>query len=602
MLAARSSASRDIRSLDGVWSFQLDPDQDAGLDQRWFAAPLPAPRPMPVPASYNDITTDTEVHDHVGLAWYQREVQVPRILGTDRLILRLGSVTHAATVWVDDVEVATHTGGYLPFEADITEHVRPGGTFRLTVAVDNRLSWQTLPPGFLATTAAGQTVQKYYHDFYNYAGIHRSVLLYTRPAVAVTDVTVTTGFEGATGIVTYQVEADGAAAVSVRVLDAEGTQVAQADGAAGQVRIPDVTLWRPGAGYLYTLEVHAVAGQGEERTEDVYPQRFGVRTVEVKDAQLLINGEPFYFRGYGRHEDNLIRGKGHDTALMVHDFELMEWQGANSFRTSHYPYAEEVMDYADERGFVVIDETPAVGLNTGIAAGLTGAQAVPTFSPETVNDATREAHAAQIRELIARDKNHPCVVLWSIANEPDTTTPESREYFEPLVAVARECDPTRPVGIVNVIMATPDKDKVWDLLDVVMLNRYYGWYVDTGDLASAEKHLRAELDGWVAMAPDKPIIFTEYGPDTMAGSRDLFARPWSEDFQTAMLSMHHRVFDDYPHVVGEQMWNFADFATAVGIIRVGGNKKGMFTRSREPKQNAFVVRERWIAMRDRLGF
>lgn len=602
MLAVRQTPSRDVRSLDGVWRFALDPAQEDGLEARWFAAPLPDAIPMAVPASYNDVTTDPAVHDHVGLAWYQRDVLAPARLGTDRLILRFGSVTHAAHVWVDEVLVVSHTGGYLPFEADITDHVRPGASFRLTVAVDNRLSWQTIPPGYLDTDATGRTVQRYYHDFFNYAGIHRSVTLSTRPAAAVRDVTVTTRFEGTTGHVAYEVQAPGAQRVSVVVLDASGTQVARADGAAGQLAIPDVTLWEPGAGYLYTLQVHAHAtGPDGLPTEDVYPQRFGVRTVEVRDASVLINGRPFYFRGYGRHEDNLVRGKGHDTTLMVHDFALMAWQGANSFRTSHYPYAEEVMDFADEQGIVVIDETPAVGLNTGIAAGLLGAQALPTFSAETVNDVTRQAHAEAIRELIARDKNHPCVVMWSVANEPDTTAPQSREYFEPLVALAHELDATRPVGIVNVMMSTPDKDQVWDLLDVVMLNRYYGWYVDTGDLASAEKHLRAEIEEWIALAPDKPILFTEYGPDTMAGMRDLFARPWSEDFQAAMLDMYHRVFDDYPQVVGEQMWNFADFATSPGIIRVGGNNKGMFTRARAPKQNAFAVRRRWLSMRQSQG-
>lgn len=593
MLSVRPSASREVRSLDGVWRFQLDPDQDTGLTERWFAAPLPEPRPMPVPASYNDVTTDLAVHDHVGLAWYERTATAPAGLGEDRLVLHFGSVTHVAQVWVDGTEVATHTGGYLPFEADITDLVEPGQDFRITVAVDNRLSWQSIPPGYIVEDSQGRPEQKYYHDFYNYAGIHRHVSLYTRPAVAVQDVTVTTDYKGSTGYVSYDVVAEGAEKVHVVVLDAEGTEVARAEGASGRVEIPDVTLWRPGKGYLYTLAVHA--------DSDVYPQRFGVRTVEVRNSQFLINGEPFYFRGYGRHEDNITRGKGHDDVLMVHDFELMEWQGANSFRTSHYPYAEEVMDFADERGFVVIDETAAVGLHTNIASGIFGGEALPTYSPDTVNEETQKVHADHIRELVARDKNHPCVVAWSIANEPETHTEASRGYFEPLVTVARKADPTRPITYVNVMLSPPDKEHIMDLFDVIMLNRYYGWYLDTGNLDDAEAHLRAEIDGWIEKYSGRPIIFTEYGPDTMAGMRDIFRRPWSEDFQTDMLAMYHRVFDSYPQVVGEQMWNFADFQTLVGIIRVGGNKKGMFTRTREPKQNAYVVRDRWLAMRDRLG-
>lgn len=596
MLTVRQTPSRNVFSLDGVWDFRVD-RHDCGVDDRWYDAPLHDSRPMPVPASYNDIITDTDVREHVGVVWYQRRVQVPRHLGHDRLILRFGSATHAATVWVDGTEVMSHEGGYLPFEADITDVVEVGGSFLLTVAVDNRLTWHTIPPGYIYKDTQGNDVQKYMHDFYNYAGIHRSVLLYTRPSVSVSDVTVVTDIDGSDGIVSYTVEAEGADNVSVRLLDAAGNEVTNAEGTKGELRVDNAHLWAPGDGYLYTLEIHA--------DEDIYPQTVGIRTVEVKDSQFLINGQPFYFRGYGRHEDNIVRGKGHDNVMLVHDFELMKWQGANSFRTSHYPYAEEVMDYADREGFVVIDETAAVGLNIGLSGGIFGApEGMPskTFSDESLDVRTQQIHEAHIRELIARDKNHPCVVMWSIANEPESNTDESYEYFKPLAEAARDADPTRPVGYVNVMLAPPSMEKCVGLFDVVMLNRYYGWYVDTGNLVDAEVNLRAELQGWIKLAPGKPIIFTEYGPDTLAGLRDFHRRPWSEEFQEDMFAMFHKVFDDVAEVVGEQMWNFADFQTVSGILRVGGNKKGMFTRERLPKSAAYQVRERWHAMRDELGF
>ena len=201
--------------------------------------------------------------------------------------------------------------------------------------------------------------------------------------------------------------------------------------------------WRPGEGYLYDLRVELTDGAD---VVDSYTLPVGVRTVEVRGTQFLINGEPFYFTGFGKHEDADVRGKGHDDALMVHDFALMDWIGANSFRTSHYPYAEEVLDYADRHGIVVIDETAAVGQNLGMMAGILRREFPPTFSPETIDDASREVHAQAIRELVARDKNHPSVVLWSIANEPEADTDASVAYFTPLIALARELDPTRPVG------------------------------------------------------------------------------------------------------------------------------------------------------------
>jgi beta-glucuronidase len=200
-------------------------------------------------------------------------------------------------------------------------------------------------------------------------------------------------------------------------------------------------------------------------------------------------------------------------------------------------------------------------------------------------------HAQAIRELIARDKNHPSVVLWSIANEPESETESAEEYFRPLFDVAREADRTRPVGFVNVMLAPYGECRVSQFADVLMLNRYYGWYVHTGDLEAAEAGWEEELRGWAS--EDKPIIITEYGADTYPGLHATLPTPWTEEYQIAYLEMNHRVFDRIDAVVGEHVWNFADFATTSGIMRVGGNKKGVFTRDRQPKAAAHYLRTRW---------
>ena len=417
--------------------------------------------------------------------------------------------------------------------------------------------------------------------------------LHATPRTHVSDVTVTTSeVEGDTATVAYRVAVTGGSGHSVRVVvrDTDGAEVARVDGDDGTIPIERVHLWRPGAGYLYTLEV-AVLGAGGE-VVDSYPQPFGVRTVAVDGHRFLINGEAFHFTGFGRHEDFPIHGRGYDAAVMVHDFELMRWLGANSFRTSHYPYDEAFLDYADRHGVVVIDETAAVGLNLDTGAGiLNQAEPLETYSDATINARTQETHRQAIRELVARDKNHPCVVIWSIANEPDTVAPAARGYFEPLVAETRRLDPTRPVAFANFMVATPERDVVSDLFDVLLLNRYFGWYVFTGDLVAAEHALEAELREWAQRG--KPIVMTEYGADTQAGLHSLTSEPWSEEFQVDLLAMYHRVFDRIDAVVGEQVWNFADFATRSGISRVDGNKKGVFTSTRRPKAAAHALRRRW---------
>ena len=144
------------------------------------------------------------------------------------------------------------------------------------------------------------------------------------------------------------------------------------------------------------------------------------------------------------------------------------------------------------------------------------------------------------------------------------------------------------------MFAQPDACKVSELADVVMINRYYGWYVEPGDLVAAERDLERELLAWVDRH-GKPIIVTEYGADAMPGLHTLDAVVWSEEYQAALLDTYHRVFDRIDGVVGEQVWNFADFATPPSFMRVDGNKKGVFTRDRHPKAAAHHLRRRWLA-------
>lgn len=591
MLKPQTSATRELVNLDGLWRFAVDSPETP----RPWAATLDTPLEAAVPSSYNDLFTDPAIRDHVGWVWYQRTVRVPRGWAGERVVVRVDAATHEGVVYVGDTEVARHVGGYLPFEADVTDLAEAGQEFRLTIGVNNELTMETIPPGVIEVGADGTRRQKYFHDFYNYAGLARSVWLSSRPQVHVEDVTVVTELDGTTGVVRYDAVVAGEGTIRATLRGADGSVVGSAEAAAASIMVDGATLWRPGAAYLYDLTVEALV-DGE--VVDEYTLPVGIRTVEVRGSDVLINGEPFYFTGFGKHEDSAVRGKGHDDAFLVHDFQLLDWIGANSFRTSHYPYAEEVLDFADRHGIVVIDETPAVGLNLGLIGGITGAPSLKTWSPETIGDAAQAAHAQVLRELVARDKNHPSVVMWSITNEPASNEEGAREYFEPLVQLTRELDPSRPVTFVNVMMAQAGTDLVADLFDVICLNRYQGWYTQTGDLPAAELALEAELREWARLY-GKPLIMTEYGADTMPGLHSVWDQPWTEEYQTAMLDMFHRVHDRIPEVVGEQVWNFADFQTSNGIFRVDGNRKGVFTRDRRPKAAAHALRARWTALRDR---
>lgn len=593
MLYPIVSESRGMIDLSGIWKFKLDFGK--GFQEKWFTAALTETIPMSVPSSYNDVGVTADIRNHVGWVWYEREFTVLNLLMSERIVLRFGSATHQAVVYVNGQPVMEHKGGFTPFEAEINSFLTTGHN-RLTVAVNNIVDETTLPVGIYSeqeVPGRGMVAKNSPNfDFFNYAGIHRPVKIYTTPHVYVKDVTILTSWHEQKGIVQYEVEIAGNGHVKATVVDQTGVVVGENTGLQGMIEIEEVTLWEPLKAYLYTLKVK-ISDNGQ--LVDVYEQPFGVRTVEVKDGQFLINHKPFYFKGFGKHEDSAIHGRGFNEAANVLDFRLMKWIGANSFRTAHYPYSEELMRLADQEGLVVIDETPAVGLHLNFMAMFGNGGKRKTWEELR----TKENHQEVIRELIARDKNHACVVMWSIANEPASEEEGADVYFKPLVELAKELDPQkRPVTIVTHLMSTPETCKVAELVDVLALNRYYGWYVQSGDMEAAKIKLREELSGWGERCPGKPIMMTEYGADTIAGLHDVDPVMFTEEFQVEYLRANHEVFDEFNTFVGEQVWNFADFNTSQGIIRVQGNKKGIFTRDRKPKYAAHELRKRWLAIPD----
>ena len=398
------------------------------------------------------------------------------------------------------------------------------------------------------------------------------MVLYTTPKEYIEDVTIVPAVDGT---VQYAVKTTGSAPVRVTVLDADGNAVASAESAEGTITIPEVHLWepRPGTPYLYTL--HATCGA------DVYDQTFGVRSIEVRGTQVLLNGKPLYFKGFCKHEDFTAHGRGFDPVLNVKDVNLIHWANANAVRTSHYPYAEEFYDLCDREGILVMDETPAVGIGGGAA--------VNPYKEYPL----AEHHRQVLAEMIHRDKNHPCVVLWSLGNEPDLEhfPQDAYDYWHPLYELAHQLDPqNRPVTLVC-CQNDYTKDITTRTMDIVCINRYYGWYNLSGDMDAACYGLNQELDFWAEQ--HKPVMMSEYGADTVAGLHTAGAEMFSEEFQ---VEFYHRLdaeFDKRPWFVGEFVWNFADYDTVQGPMRVDGNKKGLFTRDRRPKLGMHFLRQRW---------
>jgi beta-glucuronidase len=589
LLRPEQNATRNVLDLSGVWDFQLDP-RGAGEGHGWVDG-LPAPRPMPVPCSWNDIYDDAR--DYLGLAWYRTEVWVSAGWRSERVFLRVGSATYHAKVWVNGALVAEHEGGHLPFVAEVTGHLAWGRPNTIAIAVENEQLPDRVPPGpvpggggvgafmrgFPATT----------YDFFPYAGLHRPVVLYSVPAAAhIDDVTVVTTIEGADGVVGVTVDTgdDYAGAGRARVGEI-GADLAFAGGVAtATIRVPEAELWGPGHPRLYPLTVELVDG---DAVTDTCSLEIGIRTVAVEGDRILLNGEPVTLNGFGKHEDFPLSGRGLNLPQVVRDYELLRWIGANSYRTSHYPYAEEAMDLADRLGVLVINETPAVGLNFD--------------DPPEMSAARQEQCKRQLRELIARDRNHPSTIMWSVANEPfggpvpwagveggEGAVEAGTAAFRELYDLANALDGTRPVTFAGFQGGA----SAWHgVFDVVCINRYYGWYTNSGRIDEGLDQLARELDA-LHEEFGKPIIITEFGADTLAGMHATPPEMWSEEYQVEVLRGYLDVAAARPFMAGLHVWNFADFKTGQATMRAAGmNHKGVFTRDRRPKMAAHLLRERW---------
>ena len=591
MLYPIQNKIRNRMDLPGIWDFQVDP-KETGQENGWFNR-LPKAIPIAVPGSWNE--QYAEFYNYLGMAWYLTTFFIPKGWQGQRVFLRVGSANYFARVWINGVIVGEHEGGHLPFAFDITEKLKWSASNTIAILVENHLTPTRVPPGNTGDGFGG--INAGYpdttFDFFPYAGLHRPVLLYTVPKNHIEDITVVPDIKGSTGRIDVKIEVQGNIERGRVILSGENGEIDKffttKSGSGGvSLKIPQARFWSPEDPYLYRVTIELL---DKQQIVDSYTMRTGIRTIAVEGDQILLNGKSIFLRGCARHEDFYVHGKGLNLPLLVKDYDLMKWIGANSYRTSHYPYSEEEMQMADRCGMLIIDEIPAVGL---------------FFDDNHENVQRRlEQCKQQLRELISRDKNHPSVIMWSIANEPvppkmierlmggdrADQEPGFASFFDVLYRLARELDPSRLVTLVG-LMGGPLE---WQTpSDVICLNRYWGWYTQPGQMALGAELLGQELDS-IYETIGKPIILSEFGADTVAGMHSHPPKMWTEEYQVEMIRAYLDAADEREFVVGTHVWNFADFQAVQSIRRAEGmNYKGVFTRDRKPKMAAHFLRERWL--------
>ena len=491
MLYPETTETRTAMKLDGMWKFAIDWNSEG--DENGWKDGIPGHDMIPVPASFNDFYTEKAIREFTGDVWYEKDIVVPSSMKGSRVFLRFGAATHRAEVYVNGAKAGEHEGGFLPFLVDITELAALGRMNRIVVKVNNELTETNIPCGRTITLSSGRKMTKPYFDFYNYSGLQRSVYLVSTPKNSIFDIDLNYKVGSSSATIEYLVKVKGKGDVFLSLMDDEGMVVSSSAGQSGKMEVSSPHLWQVRNAYLYNLKVDLKDG---DVLLDTYELPIGIRDVRIEGTSILINGSPVYLKGFGKHEDSDIVGRGFNIGVMKRDFELMKWIGANSFRTSHYPYDEEIYRMAelmkwigansfrtshypydeeiyrmaDREGFLIIDEVPAVGLFESLVNFLdagTGKGAKSFFSKPTT-PILLKSHLRAVEEMIVRDKNHPSVIAWSLLNEPESTDENSVPYFTEVFNLAHDLDPQkRPRTFAMEVNSSTTRCKCYHLSDFI---------------------------------------------------------------------------------------------------------------------------------------
>lgn len=588
MLYPIRNAFREIVEVDPIWKFMPDPQKE-GESGKWYNG-FESDIEIAVPGSWNEQLEELGLLHYVGLTWYSNRVFLPHHFADKRVWLRVGSADFTSKVWVNGSLAGESEFGFLPNIVEITDFMKINQENLIVVAVSNELDNDSIPQGITPNHYTNEnrireeTNPPARFDFFPFGGIHRPVVVYSTPKIYVKSLGVdTTIVNPSTGkvVINAGIEGGECDSFSAELVDLKGTVVSKSgpEKLTGphELIVDDCRFWSDENPYLYTLRVFVDI---DGKIADEYSLKIGVREVKVEGDSLLLNGKEVFLKGFGKHEDFAVAGRGLFLPLVIKDFQMMKWINCNSFRTSHYPYAEEVLAYADKKGFLVIAEAPAVSLDLRHTTGI-----------------SLENHKRFIKKMVERDYNHPSVIIWAVGNEPNIVGDKGyydgtgRKYWKNVFDFTRSLDRSRPITVPNCSQAGTD-DPVFEFSDILSINRYYGWYEYPGNFELAMARLDSEMEE-LHSRYKKPVLITEFGADSLTGSHSTSLQMFTEEYQARLLEEYIRRIESKSYTIGEIVWNFADFRTPQHFRRVVLNLKGVFTRGREPKLSAFKLKELW---------
>ena len=424
--------SANYLSMEGMWKFNFVKDHNKRPanffalkydDSQWKDFPVPGLFEL---NGYGDAT-----YKNIGYAWatqfdpnppyiselnnytgsYRRTFELPKDWKGKDVYFHVGSATSNLTLWVNGKYVGYSEDSKVAAEFNISKYLKPG---------KNLIAMQVM------RWCDGSYFED--QDFWRFTGIAREVYLYARPKLHAADIRLNAVLENnyQDGVLNYKVSLKGGKTdVAITLCDKDGKQIAQATGAQGVIKVPKVNAWTAETPYLYKAYITLKNKQG---AAEVIPQKVGFRNVEIKNAQLLVNGQPVLVKGADRHEMDPDGGYVVSLERMIQDIKIMKQLNINAVRTSHYPCDPRWYDLCDEYGIYITAEANLESHGMGYEE-----KSLAKFPEYIVPHIER--NEGNVKPLI----NHPSVIVWSLGNESGYGV-----NFEKAYDWVKACDKTRP--------------------------------------------------------------------------------------------------------------------------------------------------------------
>ena len=431
--AFEKKKSTNYLSMEGTWKFNFVKDYNK-RPVNFFAANFDDSqwKDFPVPGLFELNGYGDATYKNIGYAWatqfdpnppyiselnnytgsYRRTFDLPKDWKGKDVYFHVGSATSNLTLWVNGKYVGYSEDSKVAAEFNISKYLKPG---------KNLIAMQVM------RWCDGSYFED--QDFWRFTGIAREVYLYARPKVHAADIRLDAGLENQyrDGVLNYQVALKGGKAnVTLTLCDKDGKKIAEASGVQGTIKVPAVKAWTAETPYLYKAFITLKNNQG---VSEVIPQKIGFRNVEIKNAQLLVNGKPVLIKGANRHEMDPDGGYVVSVERMIQDIKIMKQLNINAVRTCHYPDDPRWYDLCDEYGIYVTAEANLESHGMGY-----GEKSLAKF-PEYLQTHI-ERNEGNVKTFI----NHPSIIVWSLGNEGGYGI-----NFEKAYDWVKAYDQTRPV-------------------------------------------------------------------------------------------------------------------------------------------------------------